>query len=98
MSAMMKAIRFEKTGGTDVLEVKDIPIPTPGAGEILVKNEYAGVNFIDTYFRSGLYPSESFPRGLGSEGAGVVNSVGEGVTKHRKGDKVVYLSGNAYAE
>ncbi len=74
----MKAIRFEKTGGPDVLELQDIELPAPGRGQIRVHHTAIGVNFIDTYHRSGLYPV-ALPSGLGMEAAGTVEALGEGV-------------------
>lgn len=95
----MKAIRFEKTGGPEVLQLVDIPVPEPKAGEIVVRHQAVGVNFIDTYHRSGLYPVK-LPSGLGMEAAGVVEALGEGVTRFKVGDLVAYASGpiGAYAE
>ena len=95
----MRAIRFDQVGGPEVLQLEDIETPRPGPGQILVRHEAIGVNFIDTYHRSGLYPV-SLPATLGSEGAGVVEVVGEGVTRFRAGDRVAYaLAGlGAYAE
>lgn len=95
----MKAIRIERTGGPEVLEVAQVEVPTPKPGEILVRHEAVGVNFIDTYHRSGLYPVK-LPTGLGLEAAGTVEAVGEGVERFKTGDRVVYASGpiGAYAE
>ncbi|WP_374534964.1 quinone oxidoreductase [Phenylobacterium sp.] len=95
----MKAIRIERTGGPEVLEVAQVEVPSPKPGEILVRHEAVGVNFIDTYHRSGLYPVK-LPSGLGLEAAGVVEAVGEGVTRFKAGDRVAYASGpiGAYAE
>ena len=95
----MKAIRFEKTGGPEVLELVDVPMPEPKAGEVLVRQQAIGINFIDTYHRTGLYPVK-LPSGLGMEGAGVVEAVGEGVTRFKAGDPIAYASGpiGAYAE
>jgi NADPH2:quinone reductase len=86
------------TGGPEVLEAHHIDVPRPGAGEVLVRNEAVGLNFIDTYHRSGLYKLP-LPSGLGSEAAGVVEAVGEGVTGFREGDRVGSFSGplGAYA-
>ncbi|KAK6495442.1 NADPH:quinone reductase, variant 2 [Arthrobotrys musiformis] len=92
-----RAIQISKTGGTDVLEINQVPIPKPQPGQILVKAAYAGVNFIDTYFRTGLYPV-SLPFTLGSEGSGIVEAVGEGVTKYKPGEEVVYYGAGAYTE
>src|SRR5476649_1703839 len=96
---MVKAIRFEKPGGTEVLEYKEIELPPPGAGQVRVKHTAIGVNFIDIYHRSGLYPLP-LPSGLGSEAAGVVEAVGPGVSGLKNGDRVAY-TGNpvgSYAE
>lgn len=95
----MKAIRFAKTGGPDVLTLNDIDLPPPAPGQIRVRHTAIGLNFIDTYQRSGLYPVQ-LPSGLGLEGAGIVEALGEGVTKFRAGDRVAYCSGplGAYAE
>jgi NADPH:quinone reductase len=96
---MVKAIRFDKTGGTEVLEYKDIDLAPPGPGQVRVKHSAIGVNFIDIYHRTGLYPLP-MPSGLGSEAAGVVESVGPGVTGFKPGDRVGYCSGSigAYSE
>jgi NADPH2:quinone reductase len=95
----MRAIRFEKTGGPEVLKLVDVETPAPGPGQALVRHEAIGVNFIDTYHRSGLYPVK-LPSGLGSEAAGVVEAVGDGVTRVAVGDRVAYAGGalGAYAE
>ncbi|KAJ1679720.1 hypothetical protein EV182_001465 [Spiromyces aspiralis] len=95
----MKSIVVEKNGGPEVLLLKDVPKPTVKPGHILVKNSYAGVNYIDTYFRTGLYKGE-LPMVLGKEGAGVIEEVGEGVSGLKPGDRVAYLMGDsgAYAE
>ena len=95
----MLAIHVAKAGGPEVLEVIDIPVPTPGPGQILVRHEAVGLNYIDTYQRSGLYPMK-YPTALGLEGAGVVEAVGEGVTRFSVGDKAAYGNGplGAYAE
>jgi len=94
----MKAIRISRTGGPEVLEWVDVDLPPPGPGEVRVKHTVIGVNFIDTYHRSGLYKLP-LPAGLGSEAAGVVESVGAGVTALAPGDRVVYAGTmGAYAE
>lgn len=85
----MKAIQIQKTGTPDVLLYIDVPQPEPGRGEVRVKIEAAGVNYIDTYHRSGQYGLE-LPIILGMEGAGVVDAVGEGVTAVSPGDRVAY--------
>ncbi|HEY0267483.1 MAG TPA: quinone oxidoreductase [Rhizomicrobium sp.] len=89
---MTKAIRFEKTGGSDVLQYVDVDLPAPGPGQVRVKHTAIGVNFIDIYYRTGLYPLP-LPSGLGSEAAGVVEAVGEGVTSLKPGDRVGYCAG-----
>lgn len=96
---MVKAIRFHKTGGPEVLQLEEIAVGEPGAGEARVRHTAIGVNFIDTYHRSGLYPMP-MPSGIGSEGAGVVEAVGAGVDFLKVGDRVAY-TGNpigSYAE
>ena len=95
----MRAIQIEALGGPDVLKLVDLPKPTPKPGEILVAQAAIGINFIDTYHRTGLYPIK-LPSGLGMEGAGHVEAVGEGVTRFKNGDRVAYASGpiGAYAE
>jgi NADPH:quinone reductase len=84
-----KAIRFQTTGGPEVLEYVDVEVGEPGPGEARVRHHAVGVNFIDVYFRTGLYP-QPLPSGLGQEGAGVVEAVGAGVTHVRPGDRVAY--------
>lgn len=95
----MKAIRIEQHGGPEVLRLVDIETPAPGAHEVRVRHEAVGINFIDTYHRTGLYKI-ALPSGLGSEAAGVVDAVGEGVTRFKIGDRAAYsLSAlGAYAE
>jgi NADPH:quinone reductase len=85
----VKAIRVDRLGGPEVLELVDVPVPAPGPGEALVRQGAAGVNFIDVYFRTGLY-KRPLPFIDGQEGAGVVEAVGEGVTEFRPGDRVAY--------
>ena len=89
---MIKAIRFEKTGGSDVLQYVDYDLPPPAKGQVQVRHTAIGVNFIDTYHRTGLYVLP-LPSGLGSEAAGVVAALGEGVTAFKVGDRVGYSSG-----
>jgi NADPH2:quinone reductase len=86
------AFTLTRTGGPEVLEAEHIDTPRPGAGEVLVKHEAVGLNFIETYHRSGLYPVP-LPSGLGTEAAGVVEAVGEGVTDFREGQRVGYFTG-----
>jgi NADPH:quinone reductase len=95
----MRAIRFTATGGPDVLDLVELPDPRPGPGQILVRQVAIGVNYIDTYHRSGLYPLK-LPSGLGMEGAGEVLATGEGVERFAPGDRVAFASGpiGAYAE
>jgi NADPH2:quinone reductase len=95
----MRAIQIDATGGPEVLKLVEIPAPVAGPGQILIRNQAIGLNFIDTYHRSGLYPLK-LPSGLGMEGAGIVEAVGEGVTRFAVGDLAAYASGpiGAYAE
>jgi NADPH2:quinone reductase len=94
----LKAIQISKTGGAEVLEVVEIPAPVAGAGQVLVRVEASGVNFIDTYFREGRYPS-ALPFIPGQEAAGIVAAVGEGVTGFREGDRVAWTGPRGtYAE
>ena len=94
----MKAIRFATTGGPEVLELVDVESPTAGPGQVLVDVEYAGVNFIDTYHRTGLYPLP-LPSGSGLEGVGTVVAVGEGVTTREVGQRVAWADTiGSYAE
>ncbi|CAO1601528.1 NADPH:quinone reductase [Xanthoria calcicola] len=97
---MMKAIQIETTGGTEVLQYKDIPVPTPKDNELLISNEFIGVNYIDTYFRTGLYPSPK-PMILGREASGTIAALGPqvpGSLGFANGDRVVYMGTSAYAE
>ncbi|MDQ2989073.1 MAG: alcohol dehydrogenase catalytic domain-containing protein, partial [Pseudomonadota bacterium] len=96
---MAKAVRINRTGGPEVLEYVDVEVGDPGPGEARVRHEAIGVNFIDVYFRTGLYP-QPLPGGLGKEGAGVVEAIGEGVTEVKVGDRVAYAGGptGAYAQ
>src|SRR5574338_600316 len=95
---LMKAINIAKTGDVGVLELIDIPKPTPGPGEALIQLKAAGLNFIDIYFRTGRYP-KPLPYIPGLEGAGIVESLGEGVTEVRIGDRVAYTGVmGSYAE
>ena len=96
---MTHAIRIHATGGPEALQLDDVSLPTPGPGEALVRHAAIGVNFIDTYHRSGLYPLP-LPSGIGSEAAGVVEAVGPGVTDVAVGQRVAYCGGSpgSYAE
>ncbi|EFA78493.1 putative quinone oxidoreductase [Heterostelium album PN500] len=93
----MKAVRIHATGGPKQLVYEDIPVPTVKPNEVLVQNECIGVNFIDTYHRSGLYKLE-LPAILGREGSGKVVAVGEQATNLKIGDRVTYFSPNSYAQ
>jgi NADPH2:quinone reductase len=94
----MKAIRVRAPGGPEVLRYEDVPEPVPGAGQVLVKIEAAGVNYIDVYQRTGQY-KVAVPFTLGQEAAGVVTAVGPGVTEAKVGDRVAYTGVvGAYAE
>ena len=96
---MANAIRFHKNGGPEVLQWESVDVGDPGAGEARVRHTAIGVNYIDTYHRSGLYKLV-LPSGLGTEGAGTVEAVGPGVTDVRPGDRVAYSGGplGAYSE
>lgn len=99
MPSRSHAIRFERTGGPDVLEWTEVDVREPGPGQVLVRHTAVGLNFVDTYFRSGLYPAH-LPSGLGSEAAGVIEAVGADVDALAVGDRVAYATGvlGAYAE
>ena len=87
---MTHAVRIHETGGPEVLRWDAIDVPDPGPGEALIRQTAAGLNFIDVYFRTGLYPAPSFPATIGNEGAGVVEAVGDGVSEVAVGDRVAY--------
>ena len=87
----MKAVTISKVGGPEVLELKDIKLEDPKSNEVLIKNEAIGLNYIDTYHRSGLYPVE-LPTNIGIEGAGVIKKIGPDVKNFNVGDKVAYAS------
>ena len=95
----MKAIVFDKPGPASVMHMVDIELAPPGPGEVQIRHTAIGLNFIDTYHRSGLYPV-SLPSGIGLEAAGVVEALGEGVTSLKTGDRVAYGAGpiGAYSE
>ncbi len=97
---MAKRIQFSTYGGPEVLEYADYQPPQPGPQEVRVRNRAIGLNFIDTYYRSGLYPAPNFPTSLGTEGAGEVEAVGSAVTQFKVGDRVAYATGplGAYSE
>jgi NADPH2:quinone reductase len=95
---MVKAIRIHETGGPEVLRYEDVDLPAPGPGEAQVRQQAVGVNFIDVYFRTGLYPS-ALPFTPGNEGAGEIVAIGPGVENLRIGDRVAYAGTiGAYAE
>lgn len=96
---MPLAIRIDRHGGPEVLQAVDVEVPAPGPGEVSLRHTAIGLNFIDTYQRSGLYPV-ALPSGLGQEAAGVVTAVGSGVEQLRIGDRVAYAGGapGAYSE
>ena len=85
----MKAVEIKKTGGPEVLELKDITLNKPGPDEVTIEQKAIGLNYIDTYHRSGLYPL-NLPIGLGLEGAGIITDVGENVKDFKVGDKISY--------
>ncbi len=87
-----KAIRFQATGGPEVLRLEEIDVGDPGPGEARVRHRAIGVNFVDTYHRTGLYPLP-LPSGIGVEGAGVVEAVGKDVRHLKAGDRVAYSGG-----
>ena len=88
---MPKSIIIKKNGGPEVLEIQDIKITSPGPDEIKITNYAIGLNYIDTYHRSGLYPL-SLPTGIGLEAAGKVDEVGSNVSDFNKGDNIAYAS------
>src|SRR5436189_6439560 len=94
----MKAVRVQKYGGPEVLTMDEIPLPEPTQGEARVKIEAIGLNYIDVYQRTGLYPIQT-PFTLGMEGAGIVDAVGAGVNEVKPGDRVAYaMVLGSYAE
>ena len=97
---MPKAIRIHQTGGPDAMQWEDVEVGTPGPGEIRIRHEAVGLNYIDIYFRTGLYPAPSLPFSPGMEGAGIVEAVGEGVDSPAVGDRVAYAAPpvGSYAE
>jgi NADPH2:quinone reductase len=86
------AVRFARTGGPEVLECEAIEVGEPGPGEVRIAHRAVGLNFIDAYFRTGVYPAQ-LPSGLGNEAAGVVEAIGKGVEDVREGDRVAYFIG-----
>jgi len=97
---MTRAVRFHRHGGPEVLALADVAVGDPGPGEVRLRHTAIGVNFIDVYHRTGLYPVPALPSGLGGEAAGVVEAVGEGVTGITVGQRVGYATfpHGAYAE
>jgi NADPH2:quinone reductase len=97
---MQKAIRIHEHGGPEVLRWEDVPRPSPGPGEALVRHAAVGLNYIDVYFRTGLYKPPMLPATIGMEAAGTVEAVGDGVTAVAAGDRVAYATApiGAYAQ
>ncbi|HVC43629.1 MAG TPA: quinone oxidoreductase [Candidatus Binataceae bacterium] len=95
-----KAIVVAETGGPEVMQFKDVSMGTPGRGEALVRHRAIGLNFVEIYFRSGVYPAPAMPYTPGSEGAGVVEAIGPEVTEVKPGDRVAYAGGphGSYSE
>jgi NADPH:quinone reductase len=87
---MTKAIRIHANGGPEVMKWEDVPTPEPGPGEALIRQTAVGLNYIDVYFRSGLYKAPAMPLTIGQEGAGTVTAVGSGVTHVKTGDRIAY--------
>lgn len=96
---MTKAVRFYETGGPEVLRIEDVPVGTPGPGQVCVRHVAVGMNFADTYFRQGYYPVP-LPNGMGVEASGVIEAVGENVNGWAIGDRVTYTGSplGAYSE
>jgi len=96
---MPKAIRYDQPGGPDVMKWVDVEVGAPKAGEVRIRQQAVGLNYIDVYFRTGLYP-QPLPGGLGMEAAGEVTAVGDGVTAFKAGDRVAYVGQppGAYAQ
>jgi NADPH2:quinone reductase len=97
---MNHAIRIHENGGPEKMLWEEVPVPAPKPGEALIRHQAVGLNYIDVYFRTGLYKAPSMPATIGMEAAGVVEAVGEGVTEVAVGDRVAYATGpiGAYAE
>ena len=96
---MPHAIRFQQPGGPEVLRWEEVSVPAPAAGEVTIRHLAVGLNFVDIYHRSGLYPLP-LPSGIGVEGAGIVEAIGDGVADLKVGDRIAYAGGppGAYAE
>ncbi|WP_454916708.1 quinone oxidoreductase family protein [Xanthobacter sediminis] len=96
---MVHAVQVHQTGGPEVLTYEDITVPPPGRGEVQIRHTAIGLNFVDVYFRTGLYKAPALPFVPGNEGAGVVTAVGPDVTEFHEGDRVAYaMSSGAYSE
>lgn len=97
---MAKAIRIHAPGGPEALRWDDIETPSPKAGEVLLRQTAVGLNYVDVYYRTGLYPLREYPAILGLEGVGIVETIGQGVSDLKPGDRVAYAGGpmGAYAE
>jgi D-arabinose 1-dehydrogenase-like Zn-dependent alcohol dehydrogenase len=97
---MNHAIRIHETGGPEKMVWEEVPLPAPKPGEALVRHKAVGLNYIDVYFRTGLYKAPSMPAIIGMEASGIVEAIGEGVTEVKIGDRVAYATGpiGAYAE
>ena len=95
----MKAVRITRTGGPDAMELVNVDVPDPAPGEVRIRHTAIGLNYIDTYHRSGLYPV-TLPSGLGQEAAGVIEALGAGVKGFKVGDRVAYGNGpiGSYSE
>jgi NADPH2:quinone reductase len=95
-----KAVRIHATGGPEALVFENLALDEPGPGQVRIRQTAVGLNFIDTYHRSGLYPLPSLPHGIGMEAAGVIDRIGKNVTDLKVGQRVAYASGppGAYAE
>ncbi|HKP78373.1 MAG TPA: alcohol dehydrogenase catalytic domain-containing protein, partial [Phenylobacterium sp.] len=95
MNIKAQVVRFEQTGGPEVLRTETIELPDPAPGEVRIRHTAIGLNFADIYLRTGRYPAQGkLPSGLGNEGAGVVERVGPGVTGFKEGDRVCYFGGS----
>ena len=97
---MIKMIQFSKTGGAEVMQLVNVNLPPPAVGEVQIRHTAVGLNYVDTYYRSGLYPTAAMPSGLGNEAAGVIAAIGAGVKSFKIGDRAAYGSGplGSYAE
>ena len=97
---MVSAIRVHQLGGPEVLKYEEIDLPEPGPGQVRYRTTAVGVNYIDTYFRTGLYPAPGLPFTVGNESAGIITAVGKGVKGLKKGDRVAYAGSapGAYCE